>query len=58
MEVKENAVLDIIESINAIIWEYNIVDDSWDYVSPQSKSILGYQETEWADLDFWVDKNT
>ena len=47
-------LFEIIESVNAIIWEYNIVDDNWDYVSPQSQTILGYKPEEWTDLDFWV----
>lgn len=47
-------LFEIVESVNAIIWEYNIVDDNWDYVSPQSQKILGYKPEEWTDLDFWV----
>lgn len=47
-------ILQVVESINAIIWEYDIVMDSWDYVSPQSKKILGYDPEEWLGLDFWV----
>jgi len=47
-------LFEIIESVNAIIWEYNIIDDNWDYVSPQSKTILGYEPDEWTGLDFWV----
>jgi diguanylate cyclase (GGDEF)-like protein/PAS domain S-box-containing protein len=45
----------IIESVNAIIWEYNIIEDSWDYVSPQTKTILGFEPEEWTGLDFWVE---
>lgn len=45
----------IVESVNAIIWEYNIENDSWDYVSPQVKEMLGYTPEEWIDLEFWVD---
>lgn len=44
----------IIESVNAITWEYNIVKDVWEYVSPQSKNILGYTPNEWINLEFWV----
>lgn len=34
-------LIGIIESVNAIVWEYNINEDSWDYVSPQAKTMLG-----------------
>ncbi len=42
------------ESVKAILWEYNIKTDSWDYVSPQAENILGYRPPEWTDLQFWV----
>jgi|AntRauTorckE6833_2_1112554.scaffolds.fasta_scaffold00247_15 diguanylate cyclase (GGDEF)-like protein/PAS domain S-box-containing protein len=43
----------IIESVNAIIWEYDILEDNWVYVSPQTKTLLGYEQKEWTNLDFW-----
>lgn len=55
MGCKESKLLPIIESVNAIIWEYNIITDSWDYVSPQTRTILGFEPEEWTGLDFWVD---
>lgn len=51
---KELSLMPIIESVNAIIWEYDIVEDSWVYVSPQTESILGFAPEEWVNLDFWV----
>jgi diguanylate cyclase (GGDEF)-like protein/PAS domain S-box-containing protein len=47
-------LIDIVESVNAIIWEYNIEDDKWEYVSPQTRSILGYEPYEWKDMSFWL----
>lgn len=47
-------LFEIIESVNAIIWEYNITEDNWDYVSPQSKTILGYEPEDWTGLGFWL----
>ncbi len=48
-------LISIIESVNAIIWEYDIAQDRWVYVSPQTQSILGFAPEEWVDLDFWVE---
>ncbi len=44
------------ETVHAILWEYNIVNDSWDYVAPQSEEILGYKPQEWKDYNFWKSK--
>jgi len=43
------------ESVNAILWQYDIESDSWKYVSPQSERILGYKPKEWTNLEFWVE---
>jgi PAS domain S-box-containing protein len=42
------------ESAHAILWEYDILNDNWDYVAPQVETILGYKPKEWTDLEFWV----
>ncbi|MDZ7672787.1 MAG: PAS domain-containing protein [Halanaerobiales bacterium] len=54
MNIKLNNLKDIVETVNAIIWEYDIENDNWEYVSPQVKDILGYEPEEWIGLDFWV----
>lgn len=53
MGKQEFNLLQVIESVNAIIWEYDIAKDSWEYVSPQTKTILGYEPEEWTNLEFW-----
>ena len=52
--VKEELYKNLAESVNAILWEYDIKNDKWNYVSPQTKRILGYSPQEWTGLDFWV----
>lgn len=52
--VEKKIYKSLAESVNAILWEYDIEKDKWNYVSPQSKKILGYDPTEWTNLDFWV----
>lgn len=52
--VKEELYKNLAESVNAILWEYDIKDDKWNYVSPQTKRILGYSPQEWTNLNFWV----
>lgn len=52
--VKEELYKNLAESVNAILWEYDIEDDKWNYVSPQTKRILGFSPQEWTNLDFWV----
>ena len=44
----------LVESAEAILWKYDIPSDTWSYVSPQTKSILGYAPEEWTGLAFWA----
>ncbi|MDF1567078.1 MAG: transporter substrate-binding domain-containing protein [Spirochaetaceae bacterium] len=43
----------ITEDIDTIVWEFDVLNDSWTYVSPQSERILGYAAAEWTNLEFW-----
>ena len=44
----------LLENINGISWEYNLVDNSFEYVSSNAERILGYKKEEWKNLDSWV----
>ncbi len=55
LKESEEKYRQLAESANAILWEYNILNDSWDYVAPQAERILGYDPQEWVNLQFWVD---
>lgn len=46
----------LLESVNAIPWEFDIVSDRWTYVAPQATHILGYPPEEWTDLRSWSDR--
>ncbi len=43
---KEESYKKLAESVNAILWQYAIETDSWEYVSPQAERILGYKPKE------------
>jgi PAS domain S-box-containing protein len=43
----------LVETVDAIPWEYEIESDRWSYVAPQAERILGYAPGEWTDLDSW-----
>jgi PAS domain S-box-containing protein len=43
----------LLESVDAIPWEYEIASDRWTYVAPQVERILGFTPEEWTDLEFW-----
>ena len=44
----------LVESSDAIPWEYSIPEDSWTYVAPQVEESLGYTPEEWTDYQFWL----
>ncbi len=44
------------EKVNVVSWDYDIINDKWDYVSPQSEKILGYAPNEWSNCSWKIDK--
>ena len=46
----------LLESVDAIPWEYDIASDRWTYVAPQVERILGFTPEEWTDLAFWKER--
>ncbi len=46
----------LVESAEAVVWEYSIPDDRWTYVSPQTSRIFGYGPHDWVDRDFWLSR--
>ncbi|MFO8002513.1 MAG: PAS domain S-box protein, partial [Marinilabilia sp.] len=43
------------EQVDAIVWRFDLKNDKWVYVSPQTERILGYLPEEWSDFQWWVD---
>lgn len=46
----------LIESISGISWEFDLAQDNWTYISPQSLHILGYSPDEWRGTEWWREK--
>ena len=51
----ENRYNNLSEQIDAIVWHYDLKNDRWGYVSPQTERILGYTPDEWINFQWWVD---
>jgi PAS domain S-box-containing protein len=52
----ENICKKLSESTQSILWEYNIVNDTWDYVAPQVKEVMGYRPDEFINHQFWIER--
>ena len=44
------------ESIAAIPWTFNILQNQWTYVGPQATRILGYAPAEWTTYQWWQER--
>ncbi len=44
----------LVESTEAIAWEYSIAEDRWTYIAPQGEKVLGYACSEFTDFAFWM----
>lgn len=53
LQTSETLYRDLIESTDAITWEYNLAFDEWTYVAPQVTKVLGWTPDEWTGLQFW-----
>ncbi len=53
---KEEQYRNLAENTEAILWEFDTIEDRWLYVAPQVKRMLGYDPAEWADMKFWEER--
>ncbi|MGD9976521.1 MAG: PAS domain S-box protein [Bacteroidales bacterium] len=44
------------ESTKTIFWEFDLRTDSWIFISPQVKNILGFPVEYWVNLDSWASR--
>ncbi|MFW5792721.1 MAG: PAS domain S-box protein [Bacteroidota bacterium] len=51
----ENKYKKLTEKTKIILWEFDIQKNEWLHVSPQSKTVLGYNPEEWTDMQFWIE---
>jgi len=54
LKKQEEMYRELIESTEAIAWEYDILSDRWTYLAPQAEKILGYRPVDWTNLAFWI----
>lgn len=54
LKESESRYRTLIESTDAIPWEFDLEHDRWTYVAPQAERILGYPPTEWTQFAFWT----
>lgn len=50
----EERFLNIVDTIDGIVWEYDLKSDGYSYVSPQAERLLGYSIANWEQPGFWV----
>ncbi|AEH60271.1 signal transduction histidine kinase [Methanosalsum zhilinae DSM 4017] len=56
LKASEEKYKKLAESTDAILWEYDLLQDRWTYVAPQVTDILGYPPEKWNDMQFWMDR--
>lgn len=44
----------LLDNLSGISWEFNLVANSFTYVSQSAKRLLGYEIDEWKDLNSWA----
>lgn len=53
-EANELRYKNLVDSLDAIVWEGDAATLSFRYVSPQAERLLGYPVAQWYEKDFWV----
>jgi diguanylate cyclase (GGDEF)-like protein/PAS domain S-box-containing protein len=51
----EERFLNIVETIDGIVWEYDVINDEYTYLSQQAERLLGYSVDSWNNPGFWID---
>ncbi len=55
MAEENNNYKQLVETVNAIPWTYDIAAAVFTYVGPQTVEITGYHQEEWYTPNFWED---
>lgn len=56
LQLSEANYRTLVEYADVIHWKYDIRQDKFTYVSPQIKTILGYEPDVWTNLKSWADQ--
>ena len=51
----EEKLRTLAESVGAVLWEFDYINDNWTYLAPQVEKILGYAPGEWSNKKLWSD---
>ena len=43
----------LIQSIDGVVWEYDLIAERFNFVSDRAVAILGYPIADWFEADFW-----
>jgi len=55
LQASETKYKELVQSMNAIIWEADAKTFQYTFISPQAKNILGYEIDTWYENGFWED---
>jgi len=44
------------ETTKSIFWEFDLPTQTWTYISPQVKNLLGYPAEKWVDFGSWANR--
>ena len=50
----EERFLNIVNTIDSIVWEFDLIADEYNYVSPSAERLFGYPNEDWKEPGFWV----
>lgn len=54
MEATRTRYLDLVDSMNAIVWEGDVASGQHTFVSRRAEGLLGYPQSAWTSFDFQV----
>jgi PAS domain S-box-containing protein len=53
LEASEIKYRELVESTEAISWEYDLLNDTFIYTAPQVEDKTGWHPSEWTNFEFW-----
>ncbi|WP_164674883.1 PAS domain S-box protein [Anditalea andensis] len=54
LQASESKYIELVQSMDAIIWEADPETYQYTFISSQAKKILGYDQESWYARDFWL----
>lgn len=53
-DIDPAALLELVQGLDAVVWQYDVASDRFTFVSEYAETLLGHRVTAWTDFESWT----